>query len=543
MSIPLWVSRSEIYDEFSNEEAEKYFSLKQKKFIADIDNYYYTVSLREDYDDLKKGLVEKFVSELEKLREKFDYKSQDKLDFMGLDYYPFGLKFYNNRLSLNECFDILICNTLPNNKTPRILVQLRARYLWHEGTKKCIKKSFKYLEKILKKFKLNADRVRVNRVDYAFHNNAVQNPAEYFDRETLNKYCATRSRIYNMVGDPLQNWSIDYLSIGSRNSKSVFFRFYNKTREVVEQNYKSFFIDIWLDNGLISEYDKFCLERAFVRKSYDVGLCIGRIEWYLKYGHNEQIKDKIKNILKTCYYDNDNSTALKKALSGVLPEVTVISNIEYETHTDFYRSFDKSISQLNVSTDTTDKLFYVLQIYECRKSYIDYLTSYGNVVAFMQDVKAIPDRLKSERKKFTSCKNGKSHFDKEGYNAWKEKYIKSQYLDFWKRLRRAKLGTSYKPELKRAYTRNIDIARLKNKLLSDVATLSIYQNGLNNDFSVNTDLSQVVSFLNDNDMHKALTFLDVENGCLTEIENADYDPNKKRKNRHLKGVLSSPGKR
>ena len=541
MSIPLWVSRSEVFDEFSAEEQEKYFSLKQKKFIADIDNYYYSVSLCEDFDEMKSGLIDKLIADLSALKEKFDYKSQDKLDFMGLDYYPFGLKFYNNRLSMNECFDILICNTLPNKATPRILIQLRARYLWMEGTKKCIKKSYKYLCKILKKYKLTVNRVQVNRVDYAFHNNAVQNPADYFDREKLNQYCCTRSRIYNMVGDPLQNWSIDYLSIGSRNSKSVFFRFYNKTREVVEQNYKSFFIDLWFKNGLISEFDKFCLERAFELGSYDVGLCIARIEWYLKYGKNDEVKELLSDKKQSCYADNDNSSEIRKTLNGLLPEVTVISNIEYETHTDFYRSFHKSISDLNASTDTSDKLFYVLQIYDCRKSYIDYLTKYGNVVSFMKDVKSIPEALKDGRNKFTSYKNGCRIFDKQGYNAWKQKYIERNYLDFWKRLRRCKLGTSYKPELSRSYSRNIDIERTKNKFMSTAAVLSIYKNGVNN-FDATTDMSQVFSLFNDNDMHNTL-FIDEQSGEITEIKCADYDTIKGRKNRHLKSIISPSGKR
>lgn len=534
MSIPLWVSRSGIIGEFSDEEQNKYFSLKEKKFIADIDNYYYTVFLTDDvFGDEFNHKIDKFIEDLTKLREEYDIASADKLDFMGLDYYPFGLKFYNNRLSLDECYDILICSTLPNNKTPRIMVQLRARYLWIEGTKKCIKTSFKKVEKILKQYGLKVHRVQVNRVDYAFHNNAVQSPEKYFDRTKLDKFCATRSRIYNIVGDPLQNWSIDYLSVGSRNSKSVFFRFYNKSREVVEQNYKSFFINLWFENGLISEYDRFCLERAFILRSYDVGLCIARIEWYLQFGHNEELKSYLSDLLKTCYEDNDNSTEIRKTIKGLLPEVTTITNIEYETHSDFYRSFHDSISKLNVETDTAkNKLFYVLQVYDCRKAYIDYLTSYGNVVAFMRDVKVIPGVLKEARNSFKK--------DKEGYKKWKAEYIESQYLDFWKRLRRTKLGTKYKPELYRSYSRNIDIERAKRKIVSSAAVLSIVKNGINEN-DVDMDFSDVFSLLNDNDMHDFL-LVDQLSGEVAKINYADYDAVKKRKNRQYRGIVSSPGR-
>ena len=339
MAIPLRCSRAQIYDEFSSEEQVDFFGIKEKKFIADIDNFYFSVFLDEKNDVFK---IETLVSDLNDLRECFSFKDDNKLDFMGLDYYPFGLKFYNNRLRLEECFDILVCSSLPNDKTPRILVQLRARYLWMEGTKKCIKNAYRYVEKILKRYDIKVLKVKENRVDYAFHNNAVQAPEKFFDRNKLQKHCKTNFKIYNHVGNPQQDWSIDYFSIGSRKGNKVFFRFYNKSREVVEQNYKSFFIELWFNNKMISKYDKFCLEKAFELKSYDVGLLVGRIKWYLEYGKNVELKDKLSELLKVCYADNDNTTKIRNELKGVLPDVTVITNIEYETHTDFYQNYDKN---------------------------------------------------------------------------------------------------------------------------------------------------------------------------------------------------------
>ena len=57
----------------------------------------------------------------------------------------------------------------------------------------------------------------------------------------------------------------EYLALGNRKSNNIFFRSYNKTREVCEMKYKDFFFDIWKENGLISEYDYYCLY-LFIRR-------------------------------------------------------------------------------------------------------------------------------------------------------------------------------------------------------------------------------------------------------------------------------------
>lgn len=576
MAIPLWASRAEVFKEFSAEDQKKYFDLKQKKVIANYDNFYYTVFLKDDkcgdlmidvkaaeenqrlmhtQDGFLKMLqaeraarekkpIEKITGikglliELNKLRSVFDFKSEDKLDFYGLDYYPFGLKFYNNKLTLDECFDILICNSVPNKNTPRIMVQLRARYLWQYGFKKCFQKSLKYLQVILKDFEIEIDKVQENRIDYAHHTNCIQSFEKFFDRKKLVNSCKTTARIYNHVGDPLRDWSIDYLSVGSRSAKSVFFRAYNKTREVVELAYKSFFFGVWRDNGLISEYDQYCLEQAFEVQSYDVGLLIGRINWYLEHGSDVVLIGHLKNLKKKCYADNCNTTKLRKAISGILPDVTVICNLEFETHTDFYRSFNNSLLKVTGKSKSKDLYSRVYKIFDCRKAFLEYMTSYEGSVAFMDNILDIQLAMKEARNRFTKVVSGERIFDKEGYNAWKALYIKKHYAYFWKRVRSAKVGTRFKPELYREYERKVDIERQKRKLTKNLATLSILKNGPNNVTDLNEDLSQFYSLLNDNDMHVIGAVYD--DGTIAEVNYGDYYTVKQRANRQLRSIISTP---
>ena len=55
--------------------------------------------------------------------------------------------------------------------------------------------------------------------------------------------------VTNKVGS--EDYEIDYVALGKRSDK-VFVRIYQKTREVIEQNYKPWFFQIWEMNGLIS---------------------------------------------------------------------------------------------------------------------------------------------------------------------------------------------------------------------------------------------------------------------------------------------------
>ena len=50
----------------------------------------------------------------------------------------------------------------------------------------------------------------------------------------------------------------DYISFGRRSANNVFVRIYNKGLEVVQLAYKSFFFEVWQQQGLINKYDKYC---------------------------------------------------------------------------------------------------------------------------------------------------------------------------------------------------------------------------------------------------------------------------------------------
>lgn len=549
MSIPLWCSRSAIFSEFTPAEQKTHFNLVQRKFLAEIDNFYYMVEL----DEVRcKDDIECLVEALERFAKNFDIKAKEKLDFMGFDFYPFGMKGYSYRLSLPECYDILIRKSLPNPNTHRIWVQIRASFIWKYGVKECIDRSFNGLQRILGVTKIKVLSVQENRVDYCFHNNAIQNPEKFFDRPKLRKYCKTNSRIYELIGNPQNDWSLDYVSVGSRRSNKVFFRVYNKTREVVEMNYKSFFIQTWYEQKLINSYDKFCLEYAYLLKSYDVGILIGQIKWYLKFGKNEDLKVQLQELYNKYFVENSNSVRIRNSLKksidvfvetgdyvylrqtvlNILPPVTVITNIEYETHRDFYRSFNKSLINLKDSgVKMGELLSRVYLIYECRKVFVDYLTSFGNIVSFVKD------RTLSKADIVSIIADDKGILKKDVTSDMVSEYIDGFYLDFWKRVRRADWHTDYKPELMREYERKMDVNRVKRRLVSNIASISVYQNGENGN-GLMSDIYDTFNTFNDNFMYD-LSFVDLNTGEVPEIEYGDYSDRKSQINRRLRSIISS----
>ena len=198
---------------------------------------------------------------------------------------------------------------------------------------------------MLSPFGLLPVKVRENRIDYAFHTNLIQNPYKFFSDPNLQKHLKTNLRIYQKIGKIGHDISVDTFNLGNRRSNNVYFRAYNKAREVVEMNYKSFFFQRWYDIGLISEFDKYVYEVAYELASYRTGILIGRLKWYVEHGSDSALKQKFLDILDTNFVKSDNCEKLEKELHGVIPEPTLIVNIEFQTKRKFYLSCEACINE------------------------------------------------------------------------------------------------------------------------------------------------------------------------------------------------------
>lgn len=454
------LSRCKIFEEFSKEDQLKYFSLKKHKVLHDIDTFYYSVSINEE---LHHKQIEKMITIFQENKDILSTNRNHDFEICDLKLMPFSFSIYNYCFRLAEMYDIFLSSYIPNQNTPRIVIQLRSNGLWLEGCNSLIEKSYTNLVAFLNNFGIFDIRyIQENRIDYAYHTNLIQNPTKYFNDTNLLKTLKTSFKKYSKVGDIGREITIDYFSLGMRKSNCVFFRTYNKTKEVIEMNYKGYFIDIWYNSGLINAHDKYCLEYAYKKGSFNE-LITGRCLWYLEFGKNLSLKEELEVLINECTINSDNYEHLEKKIKGVLPDVTIILNFEFETKRKFYASFDNLINEFFSSkgNDLTNRLHRIL---DNRKVILDYLTS------------------------------------------------KMVYFDssFWKKIQSVKIISGSDQRLVREYSNQLNLEKVELNILKSLASRSIYEN-LTDDSFLEDDINDLINNINDN------TFINYHN-----IKNKKY---------------------
>ena len=313
-----------------------------------------------------------------------------------------------------------------------------------------------------------------NRIDYAYHNNAIQNIDKFLSDNNLKKYLNTNLEKYKKVGDTRSknfyhetkvDLTQEYLSLGNRTSNNIFFRFYDKTLEVIEKGYKGFFIEVWYSQGLINFYDKYCLTKGYENQNNNY-VYKAMLEFYIENGKEEEVKNKFKEILK------DPKTTIKEVIKEAtryMPNITRITNVEYETKRKFYSNSDEFIDDmlkpLTKRKYIPIQIKRIYQIIDNRQVFLEYLTR-----------KTVS--LKKEENK---------------------------YIDFWERLRKVKIKetTKVKEELIRKYNKEIDKELIRNKFVNNLATNAVYNKKNLTDFK--DDINEILEELsNVNDNNKYL---------------------------------------
>ncbi len=496
------VERSKIFTEFSPEEQEKYFGIKGKKVSYHIDTLYYAVHLADDETDNESAGINNLIRCLADLKEKKQANPESELDFCGLTVAPTSFSIYQYHILLKENFDIFIAKNIPNNDTPRVCVQLRSRMLVLDGVSKAIEKSFEYVQIMLDTFGLAIKKVIENRIDYAFHTNLIQSSIEYFSDDYLIEHLKSKLRLFHKIGNISDTVEINTFQLGDRGSNNVFFRAYNKTREVIEKNYKAFFFDIWLKDKLISEYDFFVLNVAFENRSFTTGLLLGRMKWYLLYGKDEQLKDELKKLIESCYVNADNAPQIEKKLKGLLPDITIIMNIEFQTKRRFYVSCENFIDEIIFNYEGKPELSRLYKVLSCQREICDYLTT--NTVSFVEN--------KGKRSE--------------------------KMTDWWKRINSCKIKYTHKAvlDLYREYDRHADLRRSVRRLKSCIAQFNIlHRNSLEPSTFV-ADVSDVLAYFNDNDFYG---FATSPGGLPPAFIDQEYPEIQARKTRQYIGIIKT----
>jgi len=495
------VKRTGFYQELSPDLQQEYLNVKVNKSIHMIDNLYYTVFITGDGKDNMPGDMHTFFEELDDYKkEARDTRQPVEIGF-GLQYVLKKYSGYSYCLSQPDLYDIFFIKSLPNDDTPRIIVQLRSFGLWVFSLDTILTESFEKVQTLLAVYGCIVDWCRESRIDYCYHTNAISSPNKLFKEDNNGKvknlHTNLQDSTHHSTLEHTKDGTIfhkDYICLGNIKSNNVRARVYDKVKEVIEMGYKNFFFKIWHENGLISYYDKWCFEWAFPYRNMDY-LYKARLAFYVAHGTDLDRVEKYQTAL------NSQKTTMKdfKHLSNdFMPSNTTILNIEYETKRKFYYYSDHIIDGFRLTEERGEistPLQRIYKVLDYRTLFLDYLTS-----------------------KTLS-------FHKEG-----------KYLSWWERLRNAKHeGKKVDGILVRDYSLNMDKIAVQKRIIKSVASLAVYNDNLDSNFV--TDFTDLLSHINDNDAQGDLLVITDDGEIVENIYGSyvnDYLTEKSKKEMLLK---------
>lgn len=485
------ISKCKIFSELSPGDSSDWFGRKRDKFINHVDTLYFVVYPACEWKDNpgKKELCEylrlmKDTSELH--RESFPV-FQDIHD--GLEVKPyFGFQMYNLHFGRQDCFDVFICENPPTNQTPPIFVQLRSQFLWLYGVRNSFDIACDCIESILAQYKIEILKVQENRVDYAFHTNYIQDLLNFFPEAAIKEMQISNFQRWHKEGYFVDDDVFsDYFTLGRRKSNNVFFRVYNKTKEVIEMGYKQFFIPLWQQEGLISKFDKYIFEKAFIYGTYE-SKEKARCEFYLNYGSDVGIKYDIMQMLEN---PDTPLATFRKLADSLVPDITLVCNIEFQTKRKYYDRLDIPVQ----TEDTTHK---------------------ANLYNLLANYHSILQKLTTDTIRFIRYKGDFATVPR----------IERPVASWWKLLQASRSIEFENDEqlvfIVREYQNNLDMQRRKSAALSGIASNAAYLSRAKNSPFEN-DLYDMIASLNDNDLSyyyrkKARRIKDLQQKGL--IENA-----------------------
>ena len=487
MAITVSIQRTAFYQELTKEKQEEYLSLTRSKFLPTVDNLYFSVFiLNDDKSITADSPMASLLKELEMKKDEALKKHEPVPFSNGLLMAVKSYSFYRFCLSEPDLYDIFICNSLPNDDTPRIVIQLRALGLWTRGIEDIMMEAYKKVAALLDGYGLLIEKCRESRIDYCYHTNAISSPNMIFkEKNGFVKHLHTNLQHSTNHAD-LEHVEMgtifhkDYTCFGKKESNNVRARIYDKVKEVIEMGYKDFFFKIWHDNGLISYYDKWCMEYAFPYRNVDY-LAKASLAFYVEHLLDGEFYEEYEKALKS---KNTTMAEFKRLAGEWMPSITSVINIEYETKRKFYYYSDKYIEKFkHESRNIPRQLNRIYKILDNRSVFLDYLTS-----------------------KTLSFHKGKDDQGEIRYQSW------------WKRLRNTKLGGLESDEqLLRDYAYEMDKRYVPRRTINNVASSAVYDDRVDTGFI--EDISDLLSDVSDNSLHKngRLLFVDEDGEIADEL--------------------------
>lgn len=460
------LKQNALYKELSEEERSYWLDRKDKKVIHNVDTIYLNIDIPKYNENPP---IQKYLEELKsKVQFEAIYVEAIDMKITGV-----SKRFYPYCLERTDEYMIFFAKKKITDNMPPIQIQIRAQFLWLYGEYIAIQKATEHLEKILYPFRMQIRKVYDNRIDYAYHTNYIKDMRGFFEK--LNAMQVSRFKRWDMQGAFLgdQELDLDYISLGRRKSDNIFFRCYNKTKEVIEQNYKQFFFQLWKEKGLISHYDQYVYEKCSMKKRYEYSY-IARLEFYLEHGKHPAHLEKCKKYIE--HYDKYEFDDIMAFTEMLTPGITLITNIEFQTRRKFYKTIGDSLDELpNIKEREEEHLRYIMKL-------LDYKVLILKVLN--EDVLRLVDMKDPKARK----RNKKLH-------------------PLWELVQKCKIEheCSTDQKLLRQYQNSLDFECLKNQITNKIITLGLYLD-VENENNLEEDTYNYMTLLNENDIEKALKY-------------------------------------
>lgn len=482
------IEKCALFQEMNEDDRAFWYDMKCKKFLHNIDTFYYSVKLGEDFTyESQDPKVLAFRRAVDSYSRKLALKgySGDVVQFLvhGMDDYlnvlplHFG-KYYSLCLESPEQFDIFMAPVVPGSEnavsvTSEIIVQIRSSMLWELGVNRAFEKSYEWVQAICKMYDFTIVEVKENRTDFCWHTNYLEQPENFFALDSFYKMRVDRygDANYHTAKVRSGKYEVDYISLGRRGGR-CFIRIYNKCKEVVEKGYKPFFLKTWLIHGLINRYDLYVLEESYLKNSWQYRT-IARLKFYQEHGTDPELRFQCEEqigIYETSAKVTDKMMLLADQLT---PPLNLIYNIEFQLMRKASKSYEIIPFKNNDSKGPAKRIYDFI---DNRRLICDYLTT--NIFRLVEKT---GDENMSRR---PDC-------------------------GFWIALKRTKMvDAAPVPEglkLQRTYNRKLNADRMKQTILRKAVTYGMYVKGQNEDSPV-SDAMLSLCRLNDNDIHDAKTY-------------------------------------
>ncbi len=327
--------------ELTSNEKNHWFHRNENAVSFYIDKFNYSVFIKE-HTQGSEG-IKQFLNDLKLRREaiKLGESNDDKYFDLSISTSAktlYGNLYLNGLQSKNE-FDIYILSYIPAKNIPIIQVQLHKNSIIEKGIYYTLERSYQKIKEILLSYNIDITETKETEIDFDFQTNIISDISVIKD---LNKHLVGQLD-HCEINKDTKTLLEDQITLYSTAKNTVKLIISYRVEEIIKENKAFYLFDYLCNMGIISKYDAFVYNKAYLTKSFKKGIIIGRIDWYLEYGCDNSLKEFLRKIKENYCIKNENYSYAQNKIDEVLPSTMSFLNLKFETR---YKFYEKEVNSL-----------------------------------------------------------------------------------------------------------------------------------------------------------------------------------------------------